>query len=73
MTEIGLAAATYAELGLEALLAGDIPRAVGTLASIDSQAWAALVERFPGFPEQLLAAGAHEALPPHLQAAIEQR
>jgi len=58
MAEIGLAAATWAEIGLRAMLDGDAPRAVGALASISEESWVALRERFPGFPAQLLEPGA---------------
>jgi hypothetical protein len=48
-SEIGLAAASYAETGLAALRDGDLPRAIGALASIDEPAWQALNARFPGW------------------------
>lgn len=44
---IGLAAATHLELGLEALRDGDQVRAIGALASIDDESWAAICVRFP--------------------------
>lgn len=53
MARIDLTAAAYAELGLEALYAGNIPRAIGMLAAIDEESWKALRERFPGFPERI--------------------
>ena len=51
--EISLAAATYLELGLEALRDGDTVRAVGCLASIDARSWNGVVARFPQLPALL--------------------
>jgi hypothetical protein len=45
--EIGLAAAAYLQLGLEALRAGDEVRAIGAFASIDTCSWEAVLDRFP--------------------------
>lgn len=45
--EIGLSAATHLQLGLEALRDGDLVRAVGALASIESSSWEAITARFP--------------------------
>lgn len=45
--EIGLSAAAYLEMALEALRAGDRVRAVGCLASIDNTSWDAIAVRFP--------------------------
>jgi hypothetical protein len=45
-----LAAAAWLELGLEALQRGNIPAAVGALACIDDDAWAAFLRRFPNLP-----------------------
>lgn len=45
--EIGLAAATFLQLGLEALRDGDEVRAIGALASIDAVSWEAVLVRFP--------------------------
>lgn len=50
---IGLAAATWLELGLEALRDGNIPRAAGCLASIDAVSWDGLLIRFPTLPDLL--------------------
>jgi hypothetical protein len=51
--EIGLSAATYLGLGLQALRDGNIPRAVECFASIDARPWQAIVIRFPGLPDLL--------------------
>lgn len=48
---IGLSAATYLEIGLSALQAGDHVRAVGAFACIDDESWAAIHVRFPHLPE----------------------
>jgi hypothetical protein len=44
---IGLAAATWLELGLGALRDGDKVRAVGAFASIGDTEWHAILDRFP--------------------------
>lgn len=49
--EIGLAAAAHLELGLLALESGQLPAAVGSLASIDAAAWSAILDRFPALPD----------------------
>jgi hypothetical protein len=48
---IDLGAAAYLELGLGALQVGDVPRAVGALASIDDDSWTAILDRFPTLPD----------------------
>jgi hypothetical protein len=48
--DIGLAAAAHLEIGLEALERGNVPAAVGALAAIDAEAWAAICARFPVLP-----------------------
>jgi hypothetical protein len=48
---IGLAAASYLELGLAALRDGNQVRAVGCFASIDDSSWAAICARFPALSE----------------------
>lgn len=45
--EIALAAAAHLEMGLEALQRGNVPAAVGALASIDAESWDAICARFP--------------------------
>jgi hypothetical protein len=57
MGEIGMGAATLAEIGLRAHAEGDLPRAVWAFASISTESWQALGERFPGFPAALLESG----------------
>ena len=47
---IGLAAAGLLEVGLASLEAGHLPAAIGSLAAIDSDAWSAIVDRFPNLP-----------------------
>jgi len=47
---VDLAAAAYLELGLEALERGNLPAAIGALASIDDDSWAGILARFPGLP-----------------------
>ena len=49
--EIDLSAAVYLEFALQALQAGDVPRMLSCLASINARSWAALVSRFPGLPD----------------------
>jgi hypothetical protein len=71
MAEIGLAAAALAELGIEALKAGDMARAVGTLGSINEESWQALAQRFPGFPAGVAEAWARHAVASGSAAAIE--
>lgn len=51
--DVGLAAATYLEMGLTALGEGNVPRAVGCLAAIDGKSWEAIVIRFPDLPARL--------------------
>jgi len=53
--EIGLSAAAYLEMGLEALRGGDTGRAIGCLASIEGPSWDAVLARFPGLPELMAA------------------
>lgn len=67
-----LATASYAEKGLRALENGDIPGAVGAFASIDTEGWTMLRDRFPGFPAQITAiAGDAIALPgPALSVSV---
>lgn len=50
---VDLAAAARLEMGLEALSRGDIPAAIGALASIDDDSWAAILDRFPGLPNYI--------------------
>jgi hypothetical protein len=47
---IGLAAAGLLEVGLASLEAGHLPAAIGSLAAIDSDAWSAILDRFPNLP-----------------------
>lgn len=47
---VDLAAAAHLEMGLEALTRGDIPAAIGALASIDDDSWDGILTRFPGLP-----------------------
>jgi len=51
LPEIELSAAWYLETALQALSAGDVPRVIGCLASIDSASWFAITARFPGLPK----------------------
>ncbi len=46
-----LAAATWLELGLEALERGNLPAAIGALACISDESWAAILRRFPTLPD----------------------
>lgn len=71
MAEIGLAAATLAELGVEAMLAGDVARAVGAFGAIPEDSWQALRQRFPGFPNQLDRGIDTQALTTAVVVAIE--
>jgi hypothetical protein len=71
MAEIGLAAAAYAEIGIEALLAGDTARAIGAFSSIPEESWHALAKRFPGFPERLTEGWTRNAVESAYYAAIE--
>lgn len=51
---IGLAAAGLLEVGLVALEAGRLPAAIGSLAAIDDDAWAAIIRRFPNLPDMIM-------------------
>jgi hypothetical protein len=48
---VDLAAAAHLEIGLEALERGNLPLAIGALASIDDDSWDALLTRFPTLPD----------------------
>jgi hypothetical protein len=50
---VDLAAAAHLEMGLEALERGNIPAAIGALASIDDDSWAGIRDRFPGLPDYI--------------------
>jgi hypothetical protein len=50
---VDLAAAAHLEIGLEALERGNIPAAIGALASIDDDSWDAILTRFPGLPDYI--------------------
>lgn len=50
---IDLAAAAHLEMGLDALERGNMPAAIGALASIDDDSWNAIGSRFPGLPEYI--------------------
>jgi len=49
--DIGLAAAAHLEVALIELERGHLPGAVGSLAAIDADAWAAILDRFPNLPD----------------------
>lgn len=46
-----LAAATWLQLGLEALQRGDTAAAIGALACISEEAWDVFLRRFPSLPD----------------------
>lgn len=50
---VDLAAAAHLEIGLEALERGNMPAAIGALASIDDDSWDAILARFPGLPDYI--------------------
>jgi hypothetical protein len=50
---VDLAAAAHLEIGLEALERGNLPAAIGALASIDDDSWAGILDRFPGLPDYI--------------------